>query len=106
FFFITSLIFHFIYQSLPDALAIFRTELDGLEFDGRNLIPDSKNVRLRTNSSSYPLTVTKLENGVWELLPGDGVGISTYFPMLTEDRKSTRLNFSHVAISYAVFCLK
>src|SRR5207253_3993554 len=26
--------------------------------------------------------------------------------VLTEDRKSTRLNSSHVAISYAVFCLK
>src|SRR5690625_5479552 len=26
--------------------------------------------------------------------------------MLTQDRKSTRLNSSHVAISYAVFCLK
>src|SRR5690625_7108591 len=25
---------------------------------------------------------------------------------LNGDRKSTRLNFSHVAISYAVFCLK
>src|SRR5205814_9533442 len=24
----------------------------------------------------------------------------------SEDRKSTRLNFSHVSISYAVFCLK
>src|SRR5690625_6291344 len=27
-------------------------------------------------------------------------------PGLVEDRKSTRLNSSHVAISYAVFCLK
>src|SRR5690625_5814320 len=27
-------------------------------------------------------------------------------PALQEDRKSTRLNSSHVAISYAVFCLK
>src|SRR5690625_6766566 len=27
-------------------------------------------------------------------------------PSLIEDRKSTRLNSSHVAISYAVFCLK
>src|SRR5690625_5877600 len=27
-------------------------------------------------------------------------------PRLGEDRKSTRLNSSHVAISYAVFCLK
>src|SRR5690625_6107424 len=28
------------------------------------------------------------------------------FPSLCLDRKSTRLNSSHVAISYAVFCLK
>src|SRR5438874_6481491 len=27
-------------------------------------------------------------------------------PLRTEDRKSTRLNSSHVEISYAVFCLK
>src|SRR6266508_5108349 len=27
-------------------------------------------------------------------------------PLATPDRKSTRLNSSHVAISYAVFCLK
>src|SRR5690625_1063279 len=29
-----------------------------------------------------------------------------YQKMLRKDRKSTRLNSSHVAISYAVFCLK
>src|SRR5690625_6048697 len=29
-----------------------------------------------------------------------------FFSRLTQDRKSTRLNSSHVAISYAVFCLK
>src|SRR5699024_12606523 len=28
------------------------------------------------------------------------------YPVLGEDRKSTRLNSSHVSISYAVFCLK
>src|SRR5438067_4294793 len=28
------------------------------------------------------------------------------FPEVLEDRKSTRLNSSHVSISYAVFCLK
>src|SRR5699024_12365447 len=27
-------------------------------------------------------------------------------PLVAEDRKSTRLNSSHVSISYAVFCLK
>src|SRR5205807_8718214 len=32
---------------------------------------------------------------------------STYSPKLAaEDRKSTRLNSSHLVISYAVFCLK
>src|SRR5439155_21349735 len=44
----------------------------------------------------------------------DGVGFRYEFPeqpgfgefAITEDRKSTRLNSSHVAISYAVFCLK
>src|SRR5690606_40586760 len=39
---------------------------------------------------------------VWE-------GIHRYFqdpPLLWKDRKSTRLNSSHVKISYAVFCLK
>src|SRR5690625_6363443 len=30
----------------------------------------------------------------------------TQKPVCSEDRKSTRLNSSHVAISYAVFCLK
>src|SRR5207253_2072642 len=29
-----------------------------------------------------------------------------FLGLLVEDRKSTRLNSSHVAISYAVFCLK
>src|SRR5690625_6905866 len=37
------------------------------------------------------------------LPPPDG---STATPVFTGDRKSTRLNSSHVAISYAVFCLK
>src|SRR5439155_7725617 len=37
--------------------------------------------------------------------PGRRV-VSAYFNVLPLDRKSTRLNSSHVAISYAVFCLK
>src|SRR5207302_3456520 len=41
-----------------------------------------------------------------------GVGLMTHAPRFRltlpeqEDRKSTRLNSSHVKISYAVFCLK
>src|SRR5690625_6786310 len=33
-------------------------------------------------------------------------GLGTDDESVAEDRKSTRLNSSHVAISYAVFCLK
>src|SRR5437667_7518728 len=29
-----------------------------------------------------------------------------HLPVASEDRKSTRLNSSHITISYAVFCLK
>src|SRR5207253_10444053 len=34
------------------------------------------------------------------------VNLSAHHSAFTSDRKSTRLNSSHVAISYAVFCLK
>src|SRR5690606_39698021 len=44
------------------------------------------------------------------LLPGDLAERVVYQPCPTtvarQDRKSTRLNSSHVKISYAVFCLK
>src|SRR5690625_6223841 len=36
----------------------------------------------------------------------DATGSHTSTAMRIQDRKSTRLNSSHVAISYAVFCLK
>src|SRR5437868_11446678 len=32
--------------------------------------------------------------------------VSAHTPQALQDRKSTRLNSSHVSISYAVFCLK
>src|SRR5437870_11462571 len=41
----------------------------------------------------------------WRVTDADG-GISAPFTTQRSDRKSTRLNSSHVAISYAVFCLK
>src|SRR5690606_30242553 len=34
------------------------------------------------------------------------VGVAVFAATLARDRKSTRLNSSHVKISYAVFCLK
>src|SRR5438045_5534821 len=35
-----------------------------------------------------------------------GLGIAMFFAFANPDRKSTRLNSSHLGISYAVFCLK
>src|SRR5690554_7203868 len=48
------------------------------------------------------LKVEKTAKGIQITLTDNGVG---YQPK-TSDRKSTRLNSSHVRISYAVFCLK
>src|SRR5690554_7641691 len=40
------------------------------------------------------------------LLPAISILVPTCSPSSMVDRKSTRLNSSHVRISYAVFCLK
>src|SRR5699024_7099438 len=47
--------------------------------------------------------------GVWKLKKNFGreyMGIERSTFIINKDRKSTRLNSSHVSISYAVFCLK
>src|SRR5207253_6863421 len=43
---------------------------------------------------------------VGQLAPSPGLTRYSAFDLRVRDRKSTRLNSSHVAISYAVFCLK
>src|SRR5690625_3790955 len=58
--------------------------------------------------------IALLFGGILGLLQGlERAGLLTmptwfdyYQTLTTQDRKSTRLNSSHVAISYAVFCLK
>src|SRR5690242_20978724 len=46
--------------------------------------------------------VERLLEGQWD----DGLVPQIVFHAPSEDRKSTRLNSSHMSISYAVFCLK
>src|SRR5699024_11675608 len=53
---------------------------------------------------TLPLFVQEL--GGSDQLIGLVVGIFTFSALILRDRKSTRLNSSHVSISYAVFCLK
>src|SRR5690625_5775312 len=68
--------------SLHDALPIYK----GLTKDAR-LIKDAMKM-LKDTSRTFYIPTTLLGK------------------TLKQDRKSTRLNSSHVAISYAVFCLK
>src|SRR5690625_1819739 len=73
-------------------------------FDGLSLVitPDTGTAlrlqsELRVFAGADPaLPVLHLAD--WATLPYDNIS--------PQDRKSTRLNSSHVAISYAVFCLK
>src|SRR5690606_41023000 len=45
--------------------------------------------------------------GQAQVLVSNGLGFETWLPrLIAADRKSTRLNSSHVKRSYAVFCLK
>src|SRR5439155_26206205 len=64
------------------------------------LFPYTRSSDLRCPPSVWPHTSILAARAVWRRLPAScsqGAG---------RDRKSTRLNSSHVAISYAVFCLK
>src|SRR5690625_6285882 len=49
--------------------------------------------------------VNEMEQALVRALDPEYINESKFVPPV-EDRKSTRLNSSHVAISYAVFCLK
>src|SRR5439155_14700456 len=84
------------------------------------LKPDQSRVLLRPFSPGDPQRVGRIIARIMSL-PEDRVGplldeVSAEFSqrhqqirklfLERQDRKSTRLNSSHVAISYAVFCLK
>src|SRR5256885_11738566 len=59
------------------------------------------------NSHIVVSSVPSLVKRIWSiLLAADGPGDRWSRAIGTGDRKSTRLNSSHLVISYAVFCLK
>src|SRR5690625_5630401 len=58
------------------------------------------NIALPTLSITFDATTNQLQ---WFI---NAYTLALAVFMLPADRKSTRLNSSHVAISYAVFCLK
>src|SRR2546426_1877519 len=59
----------------------------------------AKRVDVRRNAADRPTRCQELDIRVEQF--GDAIEL-----FLAEDRKSTRLNSSHLVISYAVFCLK
>src|SRR5471030_3446049 len=61
-------------------------------------------IRRPPRSTLFPYT-TLFRSPLGSSSPGSGAGWSRAFAA-TRDRKSTRLNSSHLGISYAVFCLK
>src|SRR5699024_11693585 len=83
--------------SLHDALPIFGT--------ARDAVPQSDIAGLENAAAQADEPVH------YVLIPEGNatseVGVEAFMePVMDEDRKSTRLNSSHVSISYAVFCLK
>src|SRR5215208_7290130 len=68
--------------------------------DARTGRPVTADTRFQVGSLSKPVTA-------WAVTGRSGLASDTpVVDLLERDRKSTRLNSSHVAISYAVFCLK
>src|SRR5207253_10703856 len=53
-----------------------------------------------------PTLTAKGNIAIAQFIHGDGFDPHRFEAVAVKDRKSTRLNSSHVAISYAVFCLK
>src|SRR3989442_10965933 len=66
-------------------------------------------IRRPPRSTLFPYTTLFRSHGIdhqGDVLPLDGAPHVQHHEGVLGDRKSTRLNSSHVRISYAVFCLK
>src|SRR5690625_6585492 len=85
------------------------------EFKNLNTVKKVTIDKERSQVVSWNLNVPKNQSAIiYRIVASSGEfsdGEESALPVLTNrtlvtDRKSTRLNSSHVAISYAVFCLK
>src|SRR5256885_7380131 len=57
-------------------------------------------------TSAFPVLRSQSGESIWPFAIYPGSTVEVVFQALKTDRKSTRLNSSHLVISYAVFCLK
>src|SRR5690625_5900206 len=85
----------------------------GEEIDGKPISENSERIKAKTYNY-YEISKYGAEMEVWRASQ-EGLDVIIVNPAIIigsgnwtsgRDRKSTRLNSSHVAISYAVFCLK
>src|SRR5207249_8073152 len=106
---------------MPDDMGTFRVdvEIENPARPGERRALKSVLVDTGAELSWVPAEVLESldveRNNKWRFRQADGTtlerwtgGVSVYVAgkRAAEDRKSTRLNSSHVSISYAVFCLK
>src|SRR5437899_10660273 len=63
-------------------------------------------IRRPPRSTLFPYTTLFRSRGAGALRPLGACAHPLHFGPARRDRKSTRLNSSHLGISYAVFCLK
>src|SRR5207253_9934119 len=93
-------------HSFPhDALPICPPADFDYEFEGAALRVFSREIRFDGVRHQYALDSLLRVLLSWKLLGHHGFLLHAT-TVIRKDRKSTRLNSSHVAISYAVFCLK
>src|SRR5690625_6686144 len=83
------------------ALALVAHALDQPE----ELVPEVESLDLEALATTADSALESLARRRKPLAPGEKIDPNTASGF-RRDRKSTRLNSSHVAISYAVFCLK
>src|SRR5690606_41308365 len=97
------LLSHIYTLSLRDALPILHATSCSRQLSDDDVLPRWDWPSRYGDFISHPTCGNAWVRSIRSILPGDEGG---KYCEPTRDRKSTRLNSSHVKISYAVFCLK
>src|SRR5690625_7425270 len=104
-------------RELPNTRVLLDGDLEPLSRDGsfsaQHILTPKPGVAIHINAFNFPcrgtlekLAPTWLAGMPAIIKPASQTAQLTELVVRKIDRKSTRLNSSHVAISYAVFCLK
>src|SRR5699024_12614329 len=104
FLFLSCLCLHHDRHSFPTRRS---SDLTKLEVDLDSVIPDwSKTLKEHAIAAWEPISSQYYPQLLKSVCNHYGIDMNIPVKAIPKDRKSTRLNSSHVSISYAVFCLK